>query len=431
MSPIIAGLVGIFALLVLVFLGVYVGASMAIVGFLGTIAVAGSFAAFSNLYIVPFGTTNDFGFAVLPLFVLMGELVSQGGIVKGAYEAARAWIGHIRGGLAMASVGACALFAATSGSSVACAAVMGKVAFPEMKRNKYASTLASGCIIAGGSMGIMIPPSMSFISIGILTDTSIGKLFVAGIIPGITQALFYVVTIFLMCRFNPNLGPTSPDTPFKQKLSSTVQTWPIFVLFILVIGGIYAGIFSPTESAAVGCVAAFIIAMSQRQLSRSKFFESLTSTVKVAGMLAFLLVGAFMLNRFLALSRLPFVVSGFIAGLGLNRFIILGIVLIIYIILGMFFDIVAVLILTIPIFFPVMTTMGFNPIWYGVLMCRVAEMGFITPPFGLNIFVLVGTIDVPLSTMFRGIMPFVIADVFHLALLVAVPSISLFIPSLM
>lgn len=331
----------------------------------------------------------------------------------------------------MAAIGACGLFAATSGSSIACAIVMGKIAYPEMLKNKYSPELASGCIAAGGSTGIMIPPSMAFVIIGIITGTSIGKLFIAGILPGISQILFYFITIFILCRINPNYGPSSPSIPFKEKATSLTRTWPIIILFLLVMGGLYMGIFTPSESAAVGASGALIIGLSRRQLSGARLWSSLNETVKVVGMLLLLLTSAYFLNRFMAVSRIPFVASDFINGLGLNRYIILVFILILYIILGCFFDIMAILILTLPILFPVVTNMKFDAIWYGVLMCRVAEMGFVTPPFGLNLFGLSGACGIPLGVMFKGIIPFVVSDFVHLALLVSVPSIALILPSIM
>ncbi len=431
MNPVTIGLIGIGILIVLMFGGVYISVSMALVGFIGTILIAGSIPALANMYIIPFGTVNDFTFAVLPLFILMGELINFCGIARGAYEATRAWVGQLRGGLAMASVAACGLFAATSGSSMATAVVMGRVAYPEMKRFNYASTLASGCLAAGGSVGVMIPPSLPFVLIGVLTDTSIGRLFIAGILPGITEILFYMITIFIMCRINPSLGPKGPNIPFKQKVSHLGNTWPIAVVFLIVVGGIYGGVFTPTEAGAIGVIGVLLIGLGTRKLSRSGFTTSLSTTVRMAGMMTFLLISAFILNNFLAVSRLPFVTSEFIVHLGLNRYVVLGAILILYIILGCFFDIIPIIVLTVPILFPVIEAMGFNPVWYGVLMVRIAEMGFVTPPLGINMFVLSGVIGIPVGTIYRGVLPFVIADCFHIAFLVAVPEVALFLPNIM
>ncbi len=331
----------------------------------------------------------------------------------------------------MATIGACGLFAATSGSSMACTLVMGKVAFPEMKRFNYSSQLSAGCIAAGGSVGVMIPPSIPFVSYGILTSTSIGKLFIAGILPGITQLLFYAITIYIMCRINPSLGPASTNLPFKQKVTSLSIAWPIAILFLLVMGGIYMGVFTPTESGAIGAVGALLIGLSRKKFTASGLLNSLNSTVVVTGMLLLLLTTAFILNNFVALSRLPFVAGQYIADLGVNRYIILAIVVVLYIILGMFFDMMAIMVLTIPILFPVMMSLHFDPIWYGVMMCRMSEMGFVTPPFGSNLFALNAVVGIPMGTLFKGVIPFVAADIVHVVFLIVFPQIATFLPSLM
>lgn len=431
MSPEEIGLIGFAILLVCIFLGVHIGFSLIVVGFFGCLVLSGITAALANASIVPFAEVSNAGFAVIPLFMLMSEFIAAGGIGAEAYLMARAWIGHLKGGLAMATVGACAIFAAVSGSSMATAMVMGRMAYPEMKKYNYSDELATGCICAGGSIGIMIPPSVQFIVIGILTEVSIGKLFIAGIIPGITQALFYAIAIGIMCKINPKLGPAAINLPMKEKMGTLKLTWPVILLFLVVIGGIYGGVFTAQEAGAIGAFGALLIGLARRHLSRSSFNDSLKAAVKSTGMLLLLLIGAFVFNRFLAISRLPDVTSEWIVGLGLNRYAILIIVLILYIILGMFFDITAMLILTIPIFFPAMVALKFDPVWYGVLICRVSEMGFISPPFGLNLFGLVGVIDVPLGKIYRGVIPFLIADVVHLALLVSIPAMTMFIPNLM
>jgi len=431
MSAPVIGLLGFGSGLVCVFLGIHIGMSLIVVGFVGSIAVIGLEISLANAGIVPFAVTGDANFTVIPLFLLMSEFISAGGIGREAYLTARAWIGHFRGGLAMATVGACGIFAAVSGSSLATALVMGKMAYPEMKKYNYSSELASGCIAAGGSLGIMIPPSVAFIMIGILTEVSIGKLFIAGILPGISQVVFYWATIFIMCRLNPSMGPAAIKLPLKQKVGTLGLTWPVILIFGLVVGGIYGGIFTATEAGAIGAFGALVVGLARRQLSRASFANSLKNTVKSAAMLMLLLIGAYIFNRFLAVSRVPFVAASWISELGINRYVVLIIILFLYIILGMFFDIMAVLVLTVPILFPIIDSLGFDGVWYGVLMCRVAEMGFISPPFGLNLFGLVGTIDVPLVVIFRGVIPFLISDVFNLALLVGFPAISLLLPNLM
>ena len=431
MSEPVIGLIGIVILLAMLFLGVHISFSLIIVGFFGVLVIAGIAPAGNSMASLPFIKTNSFHFAVIPLFMLMSALVARSGIARESYDTVRAWLGQIRGGLAMATVGACGLFAATTGSSMACAVAMGKVAYPEMERNNYAATLASGCIVAGGSLGILIPPSISFVVIGILTEVSIGKLFMAGIIPGILEIVFYVVTIYILCRLNPSLGPAAAKTTFKEKAVSLKLTWPVILLFLLVIGGIYLGVFTPSEAGGIGAFGALVIGLSRRTLDWAGIKDSFRETVRVTGMLMILLIGAFVFMRFLAITRIAFVAADFIAELAVSRYIILVIILVVYIILGMLFDIMAIIILTVPIVFPTILALDFNPVWFGVILVRVAEVGFVTPPFGLNLFGLVGATNIPIEKMYRGVIPFVIADILHISLLIAVPSIALFLPEMM
>jgi len=431
MSSAEIGFIGFIVLLIFVFAGIHIGFSLIVVGLLGCLAIGGLGFALSTANIVPFTIISDASFAVVPLFLLMSDFVSTSGIGRQAYETARTWLGHIKGGLAMATVGGCALFAAVSGSSMATAVMMGKIAYPEMKRYNYSSELSAGCISSGGTLGIMIPPSVAFVMIGILTEVSIGKLFIAGILPGITQAILYIATIWIMCKIKPDLAPIAPSTSQKEKITSLRLIWPIAVLFFLVMGGLYAGIFTGTEAGAIGAFGALVLAVLRRQMSKKDFTSSLQNTVQTSAMILLLLVGAFVFNRFMAISRIPFIASVLIADLGINRYIILAIILIFYIIMGMFLDIMSIIILTVPFLFPTILALNFDPIWYGVLMCRVVEMGFISPPYGINLFVLVGVTGIPLGVMYRGVIPFLIADIVHLILLVIVPAFSLFLPNMM
>jgi len=431
MSPAEIGFLGIAVLMILLFLGVHVSFALIMVGFAGFALIGGLAPAIANMALVTFAKVNSYHFAVIPLFLLMSAFVANSGIGREAYDTARAWVGQARGGLAMATVGACGLFAACSGSSLAGAVAMGKVAYPEMKRFNYGSSLAIGCVAAGGTLGILIPPSLGFIIIGILTELSIGKLFMAGIIPGLLEMVFYMGTIYILCRLNPQLGPSAPKTTFRRKVGSLRLTWPVVLLFALIMGGIYGGVFTPTEAGGIGAFGALVIGLVRGQLSRSSLVDSLMETARLAAMIIILVVGAFIFNAFLAITRIPFVASEFIVELGLSKYIVLAIILFSYIILGMFFDIYAILILTIPIIFPTIVALGFNPIWYGVIMVRIIEIGLITPPFGINLFGLAGTVDIPVGTMYRGIIPFFIADILHVALLIAFPILSTFIPSLM
>ncbi len=432
MSPAMAGLIGFGLMIVLVLLSVNVCFAIIISGLVGLVMTIGIGPALSSMAIIAFERSTDYTFAVIPLFMLMSAFIATSDIGKQSYEMARAWLGQARGGLAMATVGACALFAACTGTSMAGAIAFGKISYPEMKRYGYESKLALGSIAAGATMGILIPPSLGFIIIGVLTQLSIGKLFIAGIIPGILQAVFYIILIALLCRFNPRLGPAGPKTSVKQKMGSLKLTWPVVLLFLLIIGGMYGGIFTATEAGAVGAFGALVIALAQKQLTRSSFLASLLDSAQITGMIIALVVAAYIFKQFLAISRVPFFFSDYIATIGINKYIILMLLLVVYIILGMVFDIYAIMLMTVPIIFPTMMALGFHPIWFGVVMVRMMEMGDITPPFGFNLFALAGALpDVQITDLYRGIIPFIITDLLHVALLIAIPALSTFLPDMM
>jgi len=431
MSSEIIGAIGIAVLIVLIFMRIWIGVCMVLVGVIGY----GILTSWENALVVagtePYSNIAFYPITVIPLFILMGAVVSNTGVAGDLYNTAYTWIGRLRGGLAMSTVMACAGFAAICGSSAATAATMGKVALPEMEKYNYDRKLSSGSVAAGGTMGILIPPSMGFILYGILCEVNIGKLFMAGIIPGILEAVFYMVAIWIMCRWKPGMGPPAEGTTFKAKIISLKGTWAMLLLFILVMGGIYQGIFTPTEAGAIGAFGAIVITFVSRKLNWTTLRGSVVETAQTTAMIVFMIVGAFMLMRFLAVSQLPYMLSELVAGLPFHRMWIIVIIIIMYIILGCFLDIYAAIILTVPIIFPVILTLGFDVIWFGVLMVRVMEMGLITPPMGMNVFILASVTDVPIGTIYRGVIPFVIADILHVALLVAIPSISLFLPDTM
>jgi len=431
-KPLTAGLLGIGLLIVLLFSGMPIGMVMALLGFVGMAYVAGLGAGLTSIGAPPHSTAASYSLSVIPLFVLMGAFCFYSGLSRDLYFTVYRWLGHLPGGLSMATVGACAGFAAVSGSSVATVATMGTVALPEMQRYKYDSALATGCIAAGGSIGILIPPSVILVIYGILTEQSIGKLFLAGFIPGVLEAVFYMITIYILCRRNPLMGPRGERSNFIERLVSLKGTWGVLALFVLVIGGIYMGIFTPTEAAGVGAFGAFLFALGKRQLTWKRFTDSLVETGKTTALTFLILIGAAIFGYFLAITRLPFELADMVAGLEVNRYIILGVIIIIYLFLGAIMSAMAMIILTVPIFFPVIVALGFDPIWFGIIIVRVVEMGQITPPVGINVFVMKGVAkDVPMYTIFRGIVPFLIADICHVILLVAIPQISLFLPNLM
>ena len=425
------GLIGVMVLVLLMFSGMWIGMAMLFVGVLGLVILNGFHGALGVLANVPYSAIADYPLTSLPLFMFMGAVLSNTRVGEDLYDTAYKWIGQLRGGLAMATVAACAGFATISGSSTATAVTMGKVALPEMKKYQYDDRLATGCAAAGGTIGILIPPSMGFILYGILTGVSIGKLFMAGIIPGILQAAFYIVTIYIMCRLNTQLGPAAQKTSAKEKLISLKNIWPALILFLLVIGGLYGGVFTPTEAAAVGAFGAIAITFIYGRLKGRNFISSMLMTGKIIAMIMLLIVGAFVFSHFIAVSKLPFMLSEFVTGLHVSKYYILVAVIVLYVLLGMFLDIMSSMILTIPILLPVIISLGFDQIWYGVIMVRLMEVGLISPPVGMNVFVLAGVTDVPIGTIFRGVIPFIVADIFHIGLLIAFPSLSLLLPNMM
>jgi C4-dicarboxylate transporter DctM subunit len=431
MSPEIAGVIGVVLLVVLLFLRVWVGIAMALVGFLGFAYITSLKNALLILGSVPYSTLANETVAAVPLFILMGAMVSNTGVAGDLYQTAYKWLGQYRGGLAMATIMACGGFAAMCGSSQATVATIGKVAMPEMKKYRYDMKLTAGSVAAGGTIGILIPPSIGFILYGILTEESIGKLFMAGIIPGILEVLFYLGVILILCSFKPSLAPAGPKVRFREKLASLKFTWAMISLFLLVMGGIYGGWFTPTEAGAIGAFGAIVISAIAGKFTRDNFFNSILEAAQTTAMMMLILAGAFIFLKFMAVSRLPDLLARYVSGLAFPPLGILTLIIFMYIILGMFLDGPSAIILTLPILFPVILSLGFNPIWYGVLMVRVIEVGLITPPMGMNVFILAGVTNTPLGIIFRGIVPFVVADVLHIALLVAVPALSLFLPNLM
>jgi len=432
MSPLTIGLIGFIVLLLLLILRMPIAVAMGVLGVVGMGYVAGWDAGLNLLRTVPYAAVSNYGFSVVPLFILMGNFCFHAGVSRDLYYTVYKWLGQFRGGLAMATVGACAGFAAVSGSSLATAATMGTVALPEMKKYKYDPALATGAITAGGTLGILIPPSVVLVVYGILTEVSIGKLFLAGFIPGVLEAAFYIVTIYIICKRSPLLGPAGARTGLKEKVVALKDTWMILVLFLVVIGGIYMGVFSPTEAAGVGAFGALVLTLSRRRLSSQGFTSSLLETVKTTAMIFTILIGALLFGYFLAVTRIPFELASMASELAVNRYIILGAVVAVYIFLGCLMIPMAMIILTIPIVFPLIIALGFDPIWFGVITVRIFEIAQITPPVGMNVFIIKGVAkDIPMGTIYRGIVPFLVADICHLTLLVVFPQLALFLPSLM
>jgi len=430
MSFEIVGIIGICILFILLALNMYIGMAMALVGFVGMSYLIGFEAGAHILSIVPFAEGSSYTLSVIPLFVLMGQFAFLSGVSSDIYKTVYIWMGHLRGGLAMATILACSGFAAICGSSLATGATMAMVALPEMKKYGYDDRLATGCIAAGGTLGILIPPSIGFIIYGILTELSIGKLFMAGVIPGILLASLFILAIIIQCKKNPSMGPRGPVYSWPARIKSLGGVWGMLLLFMVVMGGIYFGIFTPTEAAGVGAFGAFLIAFLRRKLTLATTLQAIRETGKSTAMIFMIIIGANIFSSFLGLTRLPMELADFMAELPLPRHLILVAIILVYIALGCVMDCIAIMILTVPILFPVIQALQFDPIWFGVLMVIVLEIGLITPPVGLNVFVIKGAApDVPMTTIFRGIWPFILAALVAMVILVKWPIIATYLPN--
>lgn len=431
MSPEIVGLVGVVIMMFFLGSGMWIGIAMGIVGFLGVWSIRGLEQALNMAGSIPYENIAFYTISVMPMFVLMGFIIARTGIGSDLYFSAHKCIGQLRGGLASATVVACAFLSAISGTAWTGIIVFSKTALPEMRKYGYDDGLSTATISTSASMDILIPPSIAFVMYGILTEQSIGKLYIAGIVPGVLQALFYMATIYVICRMNPGLGPAGPKTSLKEKIYSLKNAWATVLLFIAVIGGIYLGVFTPTEAGAIGAFGAIVIAAISRELPFNRLIKSLEDTVVMTGMILLMLVGTFMFMHFMALSRLPFAISDWVVGLNLPPIIVMIAIILMYLILGGPLPELPLVMLTIPIIYPLVVAMHFDPIWYGVIIVRMIAIGSISPPVGQNIFLISGLSGVPLGTVYRGVVPFLIADVINVALLVAFPQLSLFLVRMM
>jgi tripartite ATP-independent transporter DctM subunit len=425
MDGITIGVVSIVILIVCIFLKVWIGVAMGVVGIFGIAVLTNWQKAITVAATEPYVQIANYTFTCVPLFVLMGVLISNSGIGADLFNSASKWIGHIRGGLAIASTVACGIFAAVSGSSMATAATMGKVAFPEMRKFAYSIPFSAGALAAGGTIGILIPPSIGFILYGLVTQESIGRLFMAGLLPGIFQVLFYSAVCFVVGSVKPDWAPATPNVPLSEKFRSLKGTWPVVLLIVVVLGGIYMGVFTSTEAGAIGAAGAVVIAFAARKLDGPILIRSLKEATQTAGMMMLMVIGSYIFMRFLTLSGLPAYMSAFAAGLAVPRIVVLLAVILLYLILGMFLDVMSAVVLTMPIIYPIMSGLGYDMIWFGVLTVRLIEIGLITPPVGMNVFVTAATCKVKPEAIFKGIVPFLIADALHVALLIAWPNMAL------
>jgi tripartite ATP-independent transporter DctM subunit len=409
-----------------------IGLSFATAGFLGFALVRDLDPALNLLSVIPYTWASTYTLIVAPLFILMGQFAFHSGISKDLYNTAYKWVGKQPGGLALATTIACTGFAACTGSSLASAATMGTLSIPEMRRFHYDPRLATGCVAAGGTLGVLVPPSIIFILYGLLTESSIGQLFIAGILPGLLLSILFLILISVMCRINPQFGPRGPSFSWRERFNSLGGVWGMLGLFVTVIGGIYAGIFTPTEAGAIGAFGAFIISLVRRRLTWVIIIAVIKDTVRTTGMIFMILIGAQIFNTFLALSGIPSMIAQGIGSLQFSPLAILMIVLSIYIPLGMVMDSLPMILLTLPTMFPIVANLGFNPIWFGVLVCVMCELANISPPMGMNLYIVRGVArDVPLEKIIIGIVPFAIMMIVCIAILIAFPQISLFLPNLM
>lgn len=432
MSGEMIGLVGMLILLVLLVLRIPVALAMFAVGFVGIWALRDLNSAMSLMASESFTLASSAELVVVPLFILMGNVASVTGMSARLYDAAYAIIGRLRGGLASATVLGCAGFAALSGSSVASALTMGKVSLDQMDRFNYDNRLSTGVVAAGGTLGILIPPSTGFVIYAILTQQSIGRLFLAGVLPGLLLLTMFIATISLLCWIWPKFGPEGPRTTLSEKAQAMVGALPVLGVVILTIGGIYTGVFSPTEASAVGAGLVVLIGLLQRKLTFARFWAAAKDSVVTTATVMLILIAAHMINPFLALTHIPSLVGEFLAGLDVGPLVILALILLTYLILGCFLEGFAMLVLTMPIYFPVITQLGMDPIWFGVLVVLTLEMGLISPPVGVNVFIVKSVArDVPLGRIFAGVTPFWLAMFATLVLLVAFPQISLILPNTM
>ena len=432
MSPAAIGFLGIAIMLVLFCTRMPVAFVMAVVGFVGFSVLTSVQGGLNMVSRSMYEVFVSYDLTTIPLFILMGQICFYSGVNERLYKSAYAWMGEIRGGLAMTTILACAGFAAICGSNSATAATMSTVALPEMKKFKYNPILATGSVAAGATLGAIIPPSVVLIIIGLQTSQSIAKLFVGGMVPGIMLSLLFLTTVWYLCRKNPDWGPAGPKTTLREKIKSLPGSIEMIIIFFLVMGGLFMGLFTPTEAGAAGAALALIISLLSGKMSWKKFHLALDDTLKISCMIMVIIFGAVIFGRFLAITRLPFEAAGWVAGLPIPPVVIIAVICLIYIIGGMVMDALALLLVTIPIFFPVVTAMGYDPLWFGVLITVVTTMGAITPPVGVNTFIVASmSKDVSMTDVFKGVTYFMIAYIICIAILMAFPQIVTFLPSMM
>ncbi|MFV0245700.1 MAG: TRAP transporter large permease [Qingshengfaniella sp.] len=434
MSFVAVGILGIILMLVLVALSMPIGFAMTTVG-LGGIGVVYSWKLgpiIGAAGITPFAAANDFIFTAIPLFILMGSVAFRAEISSEMFDTTRKWIGHWPGGLACSTVATCSGFAAASGSSIATAAALAPITIPEMRSSGFDDRLATGVVAAGGTLGILIPPSVGLLIYALITDQSIGQLFMAGVLPGLLMTLLFGVVIVIWALFRPDHAPRSRRFNWRERFVALRGILAISALFLLVMGGIYGGFFTPTEAAAIGASGAILIAIVKRKMTVQLLHDALKETVQTTCMIFMIIIGAHLFSVFLATTQVPSNLAGYVGSLPFSRYVILAIIIMMYLVLGCVLDVLAMIVLTVPIVYPAIVALGFDPIWFGVIIVIVMEMALITPPVGMNVFVINATYpSVPLIAVFAGVLPFLLAQLVLVVLLAMFPQIALWLPTLM
>ncbi len=425
-------LLAFVALFTLLFLGLPLGFALALVGVCGFAWLVDWAPALAMVGQVAVDTVLSYSFSVLPLFILMGAFLSSSKLADDLYATCYAFLGHRRGGLALATILACGGFAAVCGSSTAAAATMARVAVPPMRRYGYDVGFATGTVAAGGTLGILISPSVIMVIYGLITENDIGKLFIAGILPGVVAIVLYMAAVGAVTTVRPELGPPGQRVPWPARLRALRGVWGVLVLFVLVIGGIYSGVFTPNEAAGIGAMGAFLIAVARRSISWRSVVEVLTETARTTAMMFFVIIGALLFSNFVTVGGLPNALARWVGSLDVAPIAVLLVIVAIYLVLGCLLDSISMVLLTVPIFYPIVHHLGFDPIWFEIILVVVVEIGLITPPIGINVFMVQAMVpDVSVGTVYKGVYPFIVADVIRLAILIAIPAITLFLPSLM
>jgi tripartite ATP-independent transporter DctM subunit len=429
-SPDAVAVLGFVVLFALMLLRVPVGMAMGLVGVTGYAYLSGGAPALKLVGQTSMRTVTSYQFGVIPMFLLMGAFVSHSGISRELFRAANTFIGHRRGGLGLATIVSCGGFAAISGSSVATAATFSAVAYPEMRRYGYPQSFATGVIAAGGTLGAMLPPSTVLAVYALITQQDVGKLFQAGILPGLLAMTMYMLTIAVIVRVRPNFLPTVPKASWDERLAGARDVWAPLLLFVLVIGGLYGGVFTPTEAGGMGASGAFLLGMLRGKLGKAEIRASLLQATRTAAAVFTVLIGALLFGYFLTITQVPQKVTVFLTGLGVGTYGVLALIMLMYLVLGCLMDALAMIILTVPIIFPVVTELGFDPIWFGVIIVMTVELGLIHPPVGMNVFVIKSVVpEVTFSSIFKGVLPFIATDILRLIILIAFPIIALWLPS--